>query len=240
VRTAFREVENLQLLAAQAGRLSLHGGPDFFGEEVILEQLGEFLRSKGVAPTVVDAQLLALTSADATKPIPANPLSALLTDIVQDLESAAPVEELDGIPTPTGDDEFVEEHASAPTVAADVQLAAEDRASAEQESAPEGFVIQITLRKIRRLHFVGCCPKVPGEHYKIFESYGTLLPSEYDFDCLCKSCFKGGAFNLGVASFGPDQPPQELEASSSSSDSSSSSAESDSKEQQVVRRKRPR
>ena len=244
VRTAFREVENLQLLAAQAGRLSLHGGPDFFGEEVILEQLGEFLRSSGVAPSAVDAQLLALTSADATRPIPANPLSALLTDIDQVLEPAAPVEEKDGIPTPTGDDiideEDVEGGTGAPVVAEDILLAASERASAEQESAPEGFIIQITQRKVRRLHFVGCCAKIPGEHYKVFECYGTMLPNEHDFDCICTTCFKGGAFELGVASLGPGQAPREEEPSSSSSSASTSSSDAEGTEEPVVRRKRPR
>ena len=239
VRTAFREVENLQLLAAQAGRLSLHGGPDFFGEEVILEQLGEFLRSRGVASSVIDAQLLALTSADATKPILANPLSALSTDIVQDVEERA------DIPTPTGEGEVAQEDSDdggtgAPVVAKDVLLAASERASAEQESAPEGFIIQITQRKVRRLHFVGCCSKIPGEHYKVFECYGTMLPNEHDFDCICTACFKGGAFELGVASLGPGQAPREEEPSSSSSSASTSSSDAEGTEEPVVRRKRPR
>ena len=239
MRTAFREVENLQTIAAKAGRLALNGGPDFFGEEVILEQLGDFLRSKGVSAAEINDQLLSLTSADATKAIPTDPLRLLdMVEPAHGLEPSALLDERPGTPTPTGEIEEGEATTTKAVVDEDLQLASEERASAEQAEAPEGFVIQLTLRKVRRLHFVGCCPKVPGEHYKVYEAYGTMLPNEYDFDCLCKSCFKGGAFDLGVTSFGPDQPPQEIEASSSSS--SSSSSDSDDKDQRVVRRNRPR
>ena len=87
-------------------------------------------------------------------------------------------------------------------------------------------MIAITKRKVRRLHFVGCCGKIPGEHYKVFEPYGDLLPPESAFDLVCGTCFRGE--HLAPASRAPGITEEELEVvpSSSGSSSSSSSAES--------------
>ena len=238
VRIAFREVENLQVIAAKAGRLALDGGPDFFGEEVILEQLEVFLRSKGVSEIEIGDQLLALTTADASKPIPPDPLQFLNKDEhAVDLEPPVLLDVLPGTPTPTGEVDALEAPATTAIESEDLLMASKDRALADQADAPDGFVIQLTIRKVRRLHFVGCCAKIPGEHYKAFEVYGDMLPNELDFDCLCRVCFKDG--DLKPSSLGPDQEPLELEVSSSSStSSSSSSSESGEGEKRTVRRRK--
>ena len=89
-----------------------------------------------------------------------------------------------------------------------------------------GFVMARTKRKVRRLHFVGCCGKVSGEHYKDFEVWGDFLPPEEEIDVTCL-LFKGKDASLLNLVPGPDKDTQELEESSSSSSSTSSSDESD-------------
>ena len=85
----------------------------------------------------------------------------------------------------------------------------------------------MTSREVRRLHHVGSCGKVPGEHYRIFEVWGPLIPPESEIDVVCKNCFRGGVLPM------QDMPADELlvESSSSSSSSASSSSSSGSEKQ---------
>ena len=136
---------------------------------------------------------------------------------------------LEGIPTPTGEDLKGEEDAEA--AAALVQLAA-----ADAEPVPEGFCIQYTIRKVRRLHFVGSCKKVPGEHCVEFDCWGDLMPPEFEFDVVCDVCFKGGLMSPVVLA--PDDMEDEVLASSSSSSASSSESDSDVETGPAVKRRK--
>ena len=99
------------------------------------------------------------------------------------------------------------------------------RTAAEQDLPPSGFCIAITAKKIRRLHFVGSCWRVPGEHYKTFSCWGEVLPPVHEIDVVCSTCFPGGDVKR------PETKVAEVEeeecSSSSSSSSSPSAASSD-------------
>ena len=114
--------------------------------------------------------------------------------------------------------------------------AASNIREAELQEAPEGFVIAFTQKRLRRLHFVGCCGKVPGEHYKVFEPYGNLLPPESAFDLVCGVCFRGE--HLAPASRVPGVSEEDLEVADSASGSSSSSSSSESAVDSPVKRRK--
>ena len=103
----------------------------------------------------------------------------------------------------------------------DEKVAQAALAAADLEGPPFGFVIAKTQRKIRRLHFVGCCGKVPGEHYLNFEVWGNLMPPEHAIDVVCKTCFRGG-----VVREKPAEKEDLVVDTSDSCSSSSSSADS--------------
>ena len=66
---------------------------------------------------------------------------------------------------------------------------------------------------------MGSCKTVPGEHYKEFDSWGTMLSPVHEFDCICHACFNGGV--LTPSAFALDDPEEDLSASSSLTSSSS-------------------
>ena len=101
--------------------------------------------------------------------------------------------------------------------AEELAQAVEERGAAEAAASPSGFCIAITSKKVRRLHFVGSCGKIPGEHYKQFVTWGDLMPPEHEVDVVCSNCFPGGVAKA------PKNEPEVSEASTSSSSSSSSS-----------------
>ena len=60
----------------------------------------------------------------------------------------------------------------------------------EAELSPVGFCISTTQNgACKRLHFVGGCHRVPGEHYKNFKSFGQEVPAEHLYNFRCKDCF---------------------------------------------------
>ena len=85
--------------------------------------------------------------------------------------------------------------------------------------APAGFVISKTSSKLRRLHFVGSCSRVPGIHYHSFEAWGQTCPPEGEYDLKCINCF------------GRSVPT--LDGSGSSSEDSGSSGSEDSSSTEV-------
>ena len=87
------------------------------------------------------------------------------------------------------------------------------------EAAPEGFCIQYTNRRVRRLHLVGSCKEMPGEHYREFDCWGIMLPPVHEFECICHAFFKGTV--LAPSAFAPNLPEEDLAASSSSTSSPS-------------------
>ena len=66
-----------------------------------------------------------------------------------------------------------------------------------------GFCVATTSKKLRRLHFVNSCGKVPGKHYKHFICYGDVSPEDGDFDKKCVDCFGKEGIPFG-ASLNPD------------------------------------
>ena len=238
-RTATRIVENLQILAARAAREVLNGGPDLFGEEETLEGLRAFLKKKGVDEEAAQRQLDLLTLADTSRQIPPNALQALQA------QPARPQPAPAGLPstppsqsaTELADEEEEEEEALSEEEEEgkeeekeekkeeekkDEETARAELAAADLQGPPHGFVIAKTQKRIRRLHFVGCCGKVPGEHYRDFEVWGSIMPPENAVDVVCKTCFRGG-----VARETPKDDDQlEVDTSDSCSSSSSSSSSS--------------
>ena len=72
--------------------------------------------------------------------------------------------------------------------AADIEEAQKAQQPLEVD-APAGFVIAKTTSKLRRLHFVGSCSRVPGVHYHKFDSWGQTCPPDTEFDLRCVNCF---------------------------------------------------
>ena len=196
VRTAFREVENLQLLAAKAARVACDGGPDLFGEEEILASYHDFLLTRGVSGPEAKAQVARLQVSNPSIDIPADPLKYLDeqdTAVAADFNVVEAADEAEAVPA-----EGTLTPAASP-FKKELSEAVEARAASDAAPVPEGFTVAYTSRKIRRLHFVGCCNKVPGEHYKVFDQWGPFLPPESDFDVVCGICFRGEHSGSGFA-----------------------------------------
>ena len=62
------------------------------------------------------------------------------------------------------------------------------------ETLPEterGYVISIsTKHRVRRLHYLGKCHRVPKVHYQEFEFLGMERPSEDAYDDYCRQCWR--------------------------------------------------
>eukprot|EP00972_Heterocapsa_arctica_P025400 3740342-Heterocapsa_arctica.AAC.1 len=53
-----------------------------------------------------------------------------------------------------------------------------------------GIIISITSRRrMRRLHHVSGCWRVPGLDYALFEHHGEALPGPELYDLRCKDCW---------------------------------------------------
>ena len=72
--------------------------------------------------------------------------------------------------------------------AAEVDEARKAQVPVEVEP-PAGFVVSKTSSKLRRLHFVGSCSRVPGIHYHCFETWGQTCPPNAEYDLKCINCF---------------------------------------------------
>ena len=56
-----------------------------------------------------------------------------------------------------------------------------------------GFVIAFSDKgRMRRLHYVGACFRVPGEHYRQYTCHGDMMPEDNLIDARCKQCFPEG------------------------------------------------
>ena len=230
----------MQILAAKAGRHAYAGGPDDFGAEAILEDLRRFLLTKGATQEEATTQLKRLTCADFSLPVPHDARTSL-AQLDPGWEAVPEATASPASPSPAPPLRHALDEVNLDEVSLKDEQAA--RTLADTELPPEGFVIAITKRKVRRLHFVGNCGKVPGEHYKIFERWGNVLPPESEIDVTCSICFRGDRSKVLVRTLAPDEEGDELRAetsSSSSSESSSSTASSDADAAVVTPSKRKR
>ena len=214
VQTALRVVENVQLLAASRAQQSHAGGPDFFGEEELLNRMSKFLVARGwseEAAAAVEKRLkVANYDLSPQQQLPDLPKDWSLADwsaaaeptgVTPDPEAALVSSE---VPVPEAD-----------LVQAFAQAIQDDRAPA----APvRGYVISVTRGgRHRKLHHVGSCRFVPGVDYRQYEVYGDVLPDRSEMDSRCSWCFGRGP--------GSDQVPEEEGSGAESLDSSSSSTE---------------
>ena len=183
--------------------------------------------SKGVLAEEASSQLTALTVADASLPIPHDPRKMLLEgNGDEDGDEDGDVDEDEDAPQAVGpapgdealDTVFFDE------IPLKAEQAAQERAA--NEVPPSGFCIAITQRRVRRLHFVGNCGKVPGEHYKTYECWGQILPPEHEIDVTCDVCFRSSKGMVLNQPLGPNENLEELPLGSSSSSSSSSGGSS--------------
>jgi hypothetical protein len=232
VRTAKRVVENCQRLAGVHARAAHAGGPDFFGEEETLSRLRDFLGAAGVDGAEIDAQIGRLERADTSAaPDPLGSMSDLgaltLPEAAQD--AAAEAESLPALDDLVEEDidREIEQAAEAAETAPDIGGKAQlhrllGQQVAEELEKPAGFCVSITQGgHCRRLHFVGFCFRVPGEHYKRYESYGQEVPCASRFDVRCKDCFPAGK-----ASERAEEAEQEASDSDGATSASSSSSSS--------------
>ena len=60
----------------------------------------------------------------------------------------------------------------------------------DEEAAPHGYVVAVTTSRIRRLHYVGSCGRIPGIHYHRFEVWGDTVPDESEYHKRCITCFR--------------------------------------------------
>ena len=239
VRTALRVCENLQKAAVRYARASFSNGPDYFGEESVLADLGAFLVRGGMSPADAAEAAAKLQSSDFSRD------PALTLDCRQTAHAPVPemgplsVDDEDDDGDEDGDDEEIAEEEPVPGASLgapvtpkagepvaeeilkeEVAEAEKARRSAAEDEAPWGFVICMSRGgRHRRLHHVGSCWRVPGRHYKTFEVWGGIMPPLELLHSKCKDCFKVEEI---VARQGPEE--DESEGSSSSSSSSGDSA----------------
>ena len=193
VRTSLRVTENLQKLAAAHARDSFSGGADHFGEEHLLGQLRAHLQSQGVTETAIEAQVRWLTVADFSKhPVPLNHVSPAgnleeqtAGEVLVPIEDSKPAEASDlniTVALVCGDIELVTDSV--------LECAAQVRGNEEVDEAPKGFVISSTRGgRVRRVHFVGGCFRIPGEDYRDFVDLGQRAPEAHKITHRCKDCF---------------------------------------------------
>ena len=243
VRTAARVQENLQVLTARHARLSYKGGPDFYGEEDLLENLRIHLLAKGVDADEAQAQVARLTCADYSAPTA--PWATYSTAgeycTFSELGSlpALADQETGGwalVPSTSSAEAAPQPQAEAPEAAtdpaddSDEDLFEKDfdegtaKAAALQVPAliskPEGFVVEHQRGgRMRKLHFVPACSRIPGEHYRVFIDWGVLMPPDYEFDDICPKCYPQSsrplAAELAAAGDQAESPSENSESSGS-------------------------
>ena len=77
----------------------------------------------------------------------------------------------------------VESFATADLVEASTDVDMEDGAPVS------GFVVAMTTSKLRRLHFVGNCGKIPGIHHRSYEAFRDEILDATKYDRRCRWCF---------------------------------------------------
>ena len=85
----------------------------------------------------------------------------------------------------------------------------------DHEVVPPGFLVAYG-HKLRCLHYVGRCWRLPGRDIKKWDFYGQQQPSSADYDHFCKHCWSKGAV-----------PGGDSEAARGEADSGSSSTDAE-------------
>lgn len=211
VRTAARVVENLQLLTARHARASARGGPDFYGEEHILQELRRHLLAAGESEEGVRHLVATLTLPNLSlRPQPLKNVRIAATVAVH-------------VPSPTAlalsegedDEDTLEQDVSDEMTAHELERdEVREAAKAVAKALPDrphGFVVSKTKRgRFKLLHCIDACPLIPGVHYRDYDVWGDILPDAADIDAVCVRCLPRGVF----------RPPPEAESSDSASSSS--------------------
>ena len=103
--------------------------------------------------------------------------------------------------------------------------APQEAAAADPDTnpAPEGYVVSVTgAAKLRRLHFVGRCWRLPGVHYTNYIAFGLAPPPPAAYAAVCRSCWRVEGSKPEVVGTGVAAPSSSDSSGSSSSSSSSS------------------
>ena len=108
-------------------------------------------------------------------------------------------EALPGLPDPETQEDKVEKEDDRKAVACLAEPVVED----EEKPIPlrarlppdaTGYVVSISARiKVRRLHKLHACYRVPGIDYHDWELMGDEPPDPSSYDCACSQCFGKGA-----------------------------------------------
>ena len=91
-----------------------------------------------------------------------------------------------GVITPV---EFPEAESDVESFATIDLVEASNDVDLEDEAPVSGFVVAVTTSKLRRLHFVGNCGKIPGIHFRTYETFRDEVPDATQYDRRCRSCF---------------------------------------------------
>ena len=184
-----------------------HGNADELDEELVLAELYEMMVGDGFSHTVASAQLEYLRyfserGEPTTKRQRSHSLDSWcrvemeeqesFTDMVGRLEEEAGADDL-------GPEAKSEEAPVEKVVPSDDEE--EDVADLAEAVALRGsYVVSIVGRSGRRtLHKVGECYRLPGVHFKNFETMGESMPDAGTYHVICKVCFPkscGQSFSL--------------------------------------------
>jgi hypothetical protein len=195
VRTSLRVCENLQVLAAKHARRALHGGPDYFGEEHLGAQLTAFLTERGLSQEDAEEQAEKLRVANYD--LDPTPFASITKEGLLEKTEGQSVAENEVQGTPFVQADVVDEEGlDGDEALGDAEITEETvtqvlrETEADEQQTPQGFVCSVTRDgRFKRLHFVGGCFRVPGEHYKKYRSYGQELPAANLYNEKCKDCF---------------------------------------------------
>ena len=180
------------------------GGADVIGEGVQIQHLEKYLRDHGLSSQHAEQEALhmrAFTEGASTS-----------VYSWEDVFSEKPLES----------EEVTRGNDSASTVAVDGPTATTTLPEEER-----GYVVSIsTKHRLRRLHYLGKCHRVPKIHYQDFEFLGMERPDQDAYDDYCRQCWRENGEDSTkhgqVEHPAGDRVVSDLEGSEDSEDHSSS------------------
>ncbi len=197
VRTQREQTRHMQIAVVRVIRAHLHGD-DPLGEKANIAALRSHLHDRGVGDDDIGAIAQGLTC------FPGAAVDQALWTQVTEGTCAGQL--------PEGD-----------SVAVEPETTYDHDCDDFRPRWANGYVISISgNRRIRRLHKLGQCYRVPGVHYVRFEECGLELPSATLYNQYCKDCWRRD--QPGSSS----DPPRRSSSQSAGSTSSSSTSSGDS------------